>query len=256
MELAALFTVKERGKHYMDITDHRDLTAKYKIPVCYVANINDADAVNRMRALQPDYVMSLGWKQIVKDEMLSIPRIGWLGGHPAYLPLKGERPDPTTLTARGNEPLQYAIRGNYQKTGMSLQWVEAKIDLGLVFDRELLPLDEHETSYTLLHKMGRASAEMLRHNMPSLLAGKPPRLEQEPVEAQAYMKPLHADDNKIDLSAAPAEAYRLIRSCIYPYPNAFIEFHGQRIYVESARMENRAFTELKVRSGGTPWGIS
>ena len=255
LDLVALFTLDGRGKHYMDATDHAELARKYDLPVYKVCNINDADAAERMRKLEPDYCMSLGWKQLVKDHMLAIPKIGWIGGHPVYLRLKGEPTDSTVLSAPGNEPLQYAIRGGYQKTGMSLIWVQAKIDAGEVFARGMIDLDvEQETSYTLIHKMGRLTGELLRANMESLLAGTPPRMPQEMSDLQPYMKPLYADDNRIDLQAPADETYRLIRSSIYPYPNAFIEFHGQRIYVESARMENGVFTELRTRVGGTPWG--
>jgi len=220
-----------------------------------VENINEPEAVERMRALQPDYCFSLGWKQIVKEPMVSIPRIGWIGGHMAHLVLKGEAYDPATLCARGNEPLQYAIRGGYRNTGMSLIWVEPRIDLGAVFARGLIPLDvEHETSFTLLHKVGRMTSDLLRQNMPALLSGTPPRMEQDPTEYQPYMKPLRPEDNRLDPAVPAEENYRLIRSCIYPYPNAFLEFHGRRVYVESARLENGVFTEFRIRNGGTPWG--
>ena len=254
MDLAALFTVHERGKHYMDIADFSELAERHHVPIHPCGSVNDPEVADRMRELRPDYCMSLGWKQIIKDHLLAIPRIGWIGGHPAFLRLKGEPADPTVLSAPGNEPLQYAIRGRHLKTGMSLIWVKAKIDAGEVFARGEIPLDvEHETSATLLHKVGRMAGDLLRANMPSLLAGTPPRMLQEFENLQPYMKSLRAEDNRIDLAAPPDDTYRLIRSCIYPYPNAFIEFHGQRIYVERARMENGVFTDLKVRAGGTPW---
>jgi len=256
VDLVALFTVRERGKHYMDVTDFSALAAKHKVPLHKIESVNDPDVAERVRALKPDYCMTIGWKQIVKDHMLAIPRVGWIGGHPAWLLLKGERSDPSVLSAPGNEPLQYAIRGGYRKTGMTLFWVKSKIDAGEVFARGEVEMDvDHETSATLVQKIGKVTGDLLRANMKSLLAGSPPRLQQELEHTQPYMKPLHADDNRID-PAAPAEAtYRLIRSCIYPYPNAFIELHGQRIYVEQARMEKGVFTEMKVRVGGTPWGV-
>ena len=257
MELVALFTVAQRGKLYMDITDHNDLARKYGVPTYYVNSINDPGVAERMRALQPDYCMSLGWKQIIKEHMLAIPKIAWFGGHMAHLVLQGEEHDPDTLCARGNEPLQYAIRGQYRNTGMSLMWVEPKIDMGYVFARGLIPLDvEHETSCTLLHKVGRTTADLLRQNMPALLAGKPPRLAQDPTDYQPYMPPLRAEDNRIDPAASAEETYRLIRSCIYPYPNAFIELHGQRIYIEDARLENGVLTGLKVRVGGSAFAAA
>jgi methionyl-tRNA formyltransferase len=255
MDLVGLFTVRERGRHYMDIADFTAQAQARRVPVYTIGSINDPEAAGQLRALKPDYVFSLGWKQIIKEPLLAIPKIGWIGGHPAWLRLKGEAADPAVLSAPGNEPLQYAIRGRFSKTGMTLIWVQAKIDAGEVFARGDIPLDvEHETSWTLLQKVGRMTAGLLRANMPALLAGRPPRLAQEMENLQPYMKPLHPEDNRIDPAASADDAYRLIRSCIYPYPNAFLEFHGQRIYVEEARLENGVFTGLKVRAGGTPWG--
>ncbi|MHB0939238.1 MAG: methionyl-tRNA formyltransferase [Armatimonadota bacterium] len=254
VEVAALFTVRERGKHFMDVTDFTDLAERFLIPVIKVGSINDPEAETLLRALAPDYCFTLGWKQIVKEHLLAIPTQGWIGGHPAYLLLQDETPDPTVLSAPGNEPLQYAILGGYQKTGMTLFWVKAKIDAGEVFARGEVELDvEHETAYTLVQKIGQVTGDLLRANLPALLNGTPPRLPQELENIQPYMKPIRADDVRIDPNAPVEETYRLIRSVVYPYPNAYLEFHGQRIYVSRARLENGVFTELLVRAGGSPW---
>ncbi len=254
VEVAAIFTIRERGRHFMDVTDFTAPAEVHGIPVVKVGSINDPAAVELLTALKPDYCFSLGWKQIVKDHVLAVPRLGWIGGHPAHLLLKGERPDPAVLSAPGNEPLQYAIRGGYRRTGMTLFWVKSKIDAGEIFARGAVDLDvAHETAFTLLQKIGRTTAELLRAHMAALLAGTPPRLPQELEHTQPYMKPIKADDNRIDPAAPPEETYRLIRSCVYPYPNAFLELHGQRIYVGHARLEGGVFTELKVRAGGSPW---
>jgi len=254
VEVSALFTVRERGKHFMDVTDFTEAAGRHNVPIVKVGNINEPAAAELLAALQPDYCFTLGWKQIVKEHILAIPRLGWIGGHPAYLLLRGEQPNPAVLCAPGNEPLQYAIRGGYRATGMTLFWVQTKIDAGEIFTRGKVALDEHETAYSLLQKMGRLTGELLRANLPALQAGTPPRLPQEPGHMQPFMKPLHADDNRIDPAAPVEETYRLIRSCVYPYPNAFLEFHGQRIYLEHARLEGGVFTELRARAGGSPWG--
>jgi len=254
VEVAGVFTVRERGRHFMDVADFTDLAERFGIPLVKVGSINDAEAERLLRALEPDYCFTLGWKQIVKERVLGIPRLGWIGGHPAYLPLRGERPDPAVLSAAGNEPLQYAIRGGYRKTGMTLFWAKAQIDAGEVFARGEVELDvEHETAATLLRKMGETTGKLLRANLPALLAGNPPRLPQELENTQPYMKPIHADDNRIDPAAPIEETYRLIRSVVYPYPNAFIEFYGQRIYISHARLENGVLVELRARAGGEAW---
>lgn len=254
VEVAAIFTVRERGRHFMDVADFTDLAGQYNIPIIKVQSINDPAAEELLRALQPDYCFTLGWKQIVREHILAIPRLGWIGGHPAHLLLQGETPDPAVLSAPGNEPLQYAIRGGYRATGMSLFWVKAQVDAGEIFARGRVELDvEHETASTLLQKIGRVTGDLLRDTLPALLDGRPPRLPQQLEGTQPFMKALHADDNVIDPAAPLDETYRLIRSCVYPYPNAFLEFGGQRIYIGHARLEDGAFTELTARAGGSPW---
>jgi methionyl-tRNA formyltransferase len=253
-EVVGLFTVKERGKLYMEPTDYTELAQRLNIPLYRNQNINAPEVEAQMRALMPDLCMTIGWKQIIKKNMLDIPPLGWIGGHPTKLLFPGEKVSPDTLSAPGNEPLNYAIRRGYRKTGMTLFWLKEQIDNGELFARGEIELDEHENSATLLEKMGRVTARLVLENLPALLAGKPPRIRQQYQEEQPYMQPLKADDNRVDLSRPAEETYRLIRSEYHPYPNAFIDFYGQRIYIEHARFEKNVCTELKVRVGGTPWG--
>ena len=254
VDVVGLFTVKERGTLYMNPSDFTDLTRKHHIPLSKITDINAKEVEEQIRTLKPDLGMCLGWKQIIRKNILALPTYGWIGGHPSWLLLRGERPDPKLFSAPGNEPLQYAIRGGYERTGMSLQWLKPRIDAGQIFARGTVPLDQHETSATLVQKIGKLTAQLIRDNMQSIIDGNPPRMQQEHENRQPYTKPLRADDNRIDLSAPIEHTYRLIRSEYYPYPNAFIDFHGQRIYIEHARMENGVFTELKIRVGGTPHG--
>jgi methionyl-tRNA formyltransferase len=254
LEVVGLFTPRERGKHYMDVLDFTALAARLGVPVFKIEDINSRETEAQIRELRPDVGFSLGWKQIIKERLFTIPPAGWIGGHPARLLMPGESPDPTVLSAAGNEPMNYAILGGYRKTGMTLMWVKSKIDAGEIFARGDVDIDvEHETARTLLGRIAKTTGELLRANLPALVAGHPPRIPQQLVENQPYMKPIKADDNRIDLAAPAEQTYRLIRSCIYPYPNAFIDFHGTRIYVERARLENGAFTEMKVRVGGSPY---
>ena len=252
--VAGLFTVKERGKLYMEPTDYTELAAKFKIPLYKNPDINAPEVEAQMRALEPDFCMTIGWKQIIKKNMLDIPKYGWVGGHPTKLLFPGEKVEPDTLCAPGNEPLNHAIRGGYKKTAMTLFWLKEKIDTGELFARGVIDLDEHETSATLLEKMGRMTARLVLDNLPAMLAGKPPRIPQQMQDEQPFMKKLLADENVIDPAKPAKETYALIRSEVLPYPNAFIDFYGMRIYVEHARFENDKCTELNVRVGGTPWG--
>lgn len=253
-ELLAVFTVRERGDLYMDISGFDEICKEYNIPLYQNPDINSKEIEDLMKNLEPDLCMCMGWNQIIKKNILSIPRYGWIGSHPTKLPLKGETIDPKINSAAGNEPCPYAIRGEYEKTALSLFWLEPKVDVGDIFAQEIIDLDtEHETSRTLIDKICDALRKIIREKFPLILEGKAPRLPQELENLAPYMEPIIRDENIIDFSKPIEENYRLIRSSIHPYPNAFIEFGGQRIYIESAHLENGVFTELKVRVGGGPY---
>jgi len=256
VDVVGVFTVKERGRLFMDPADFSALAEKHRFPLHKITDINAPEVEAAIRDLKPDLGMCLGWKQIIRPSVLHIPAYGWIGCHPAMLLLEGRSPSAEVFSAPGNEPLQYAIRGRFRKTGTSLQWLKESIDAGEIFAQAEVPLDQHETAATLLQKLGRATARLVRDNMQSILDGSPPRTRQQLKGTQPYTRPLTADDDRIDLSAPIEDTYALIRSVVYPYPNAFIDFYGTRIYIEHARVEDGKFTELKVRVGGSPYAKS
>ena len=253
VDVAGVFTVRARGRLFMDPADFSEPARRHGFPLYRVDDINAPEAAEAIRALRPDLGMCIGWKQILRREVLGIPRLGWIGCHPAMLLREGQRPDPEVFSAPGNEPLQYAIRGRFKKTGTTLQWLKASVDRGEIFAQAEVPLDEHETAATLLRKLGEATGRLVRDNLGAILSGDLPRVRQAPHGLLPFTRPLTADDGRIDPSAPIDQTYALIRSVVYPYPNAFFDFYGTRVYVEHARVEGGRFTELKLRAGGSPY---
>src|SRR5512137_541878 len=89
--VVGLFTVKERGKLYMEPTDYTELAQRLNIPLFRNPDINAPDVEAQMRALKPDLCMTIGWKQIIRKNLLGIPTYGWIGGHPTKLLFPGEK---------------------------------------------------------------------------------------------------------------------------------------------------------------------
>ena len=250
-ELVAIFTVKERAKLYMNVSTFDEIAEKYNIPLIKITDINSKEVEEQMRAMNPDLCMCIGWNQIVRKNILDVPKYGWIGSHPTKLPTKEDVLDPKINQAGGNEPIPYTIRGGYEKSAMSFFWLAEAVDEGDIFAQQVFDVDvEHETTKTLLDKIYEAVKIIIREKFPTIVEGNPPRIPQELVNVPTYMVPLLPYENRIDLSKPIEETYRLIRSCISPYPNAFIEFGGQKIFIEHARLENGEFTELRVRVGG------
>jgi len=77
---------KSQSDFNADFADLSDLCRKRSVPVKYSENVNDAETSEWIRFLQPDVVFCFGWSQLIKRDVLSIPRLGVVGYHPTLLP--------------------------------------------------------------------------------------------------------------------------------------------------------------------------
>ena len=69
------------GRIYLDET-----AEKYNIPLLKINNINDEETIKAVREKEIDWLFVIGWSQIVKKELLSVPKKGCVGIHQRYFP--------------------------------------------------------------------------------------------------------------------------------------------------------------------------
>ncbi len=72
-----------------DVSDYyplHEFAAQHGIPWKKYTKINAEENVRMMEELKPDYIFAVGFSQLISDRILAIPRNGFIGWHPAYLP--------------------------------------------------------------------------------------------------------------------------------------------------------------------------
>lgn len=99
---------KESSKFNSDFCDISDLAIQNNIPYLYVNNINDENGVSFIKKQNPDVIYCFGWSQLIKSEILEIPKLGVIGTHPAELPHN-----------RGRHPIIWALVLGLEKTAAS-----------------------------------------------------------------------------------------------------------------------------------------
>ena len=122
-------------------------------PVYFVDNFNGNDCENLLEKLKPDLII-LGGARIIKKNILKIPSIGTLNGHPGWLP-----------DYRGMDVIPWAILTN-GILGVTIHFVDTGIDTGLILKRELLVINYGDTLDTLAVKaedlIGKTMATAVR----------------------------------------------------------------------------------------------
>lgn len=71
----------------------------------YSIDINDNSSVKFIRECNPDIIYCFGWSQLIKSEILNIPKLGVIGNHPAELPKN-----------RGRHPIIWALALGLKQT--------------------------------------------------------------------------------------------------------------------------------------------
>lgn len=96
---------KEYSQFNSDFVSLSFLSEEKGLDYIFTKNINDKDSVAYIKNKAPDIIFCLGWSQLIKQQILEIPRIGIVGFHPAALP-----------NNRGRHPLIWALALGLQET--------------------------------------------------------------------------------------------------------------------------------------------
>ena len=129
-ETAALLTPRLRGEAPEDFRERwHDLVtgAPDHLDVCLVPEKSRLPRL--LRAYEPDLAVCLGYPWLLPPEVLAIPPLGVLNGHPSPLP-----------RWRGPFPLAWAIREGDPELGMTFHLMDESFDTGPILAQGTAPM--------------------------------------------------------------------------------------------------------------------
>jgi len=184
------------------------------------ANRLAGDATAAVQALAPDLGVIVAYGGLVREPLLSTPRLGWINLHFSILP-----------RWRGAAPVQRAIIAGDEITGATVFQLVPELDAGDVYGRMTEPIGAHQTAGRLLESLSDSGAELLLRVVDSLADGT---ARAEPQVGDVTLAPkLTLDDGLIDWSLPAQAVHDLIRG-VTPEPGAFTLVDGARLKVLEA----------------------
>jgi len=207
------------------------------IPLSVVANINTAEALAWIQSCSPDLLLVVGWTQLLKPELLNVPRVAALGFHASLLP-----------KYRGRAPVNWAIIHGEKETGNTLMVLDAAADEGDIVSQRRIPITEEDDCASVYHKVSLTECEMLDEVLPLIREGRMPRVKQDSVRS-SLMPKRKPEDGVIDWGWPSQRLYNWIRALTHPYPGAFTYLTGQKISIWKASLEGASARPLAMRVG-------
>lgn len=201
------------------------------------ANRLDAAVSAEVERLAPDLGVIVAYGGLVREPLLSIPRLGWINLHFSLLP-----------RWRGAAPVQRAIMAGDAVSGASVFQLVHELDAGNVFHTISRSIGPDETAGELLNELSVDGASILTQTVQHIANGQAEAIAQR---GEVTLAPkLTIDDARLSWSE-PAEAvYNRLRA-VTPEPGAFTEVstsgsEPSRLKIMKA---HRATTEGRLQPG-------
>jgi methionyl-tRNA formyltransferase len=215
VDVALVVTHRDNPKETIWFDSVADLAALHGIPTIMPDNPNTPQVIAQIRALQPDFFFSFYYREMLKRELLEIPKHGALNMHGSLLP-----------KYRGRVPVNWAIIHGETETGATLHYMTEKPDNGDIVARQAVPILPNDTALEVFRKVTVAAEMALDACLTDLLADSAPRIKQDLIKG-GYFGGRNAEDGVIDWSQSAQAIHNLVRAVAPPYPGATTQLIGK-----------------------------
>ncbi len=221
--ILAVITHENNPKEEIWFRSVAALAKKFDIPVYTPESVNTPEWIEKIRSWEPDLIFSFYYRNMINEEILNIPRLGAFNMHGSLLP-----------KYRGRVPINWAVLHGEKETGVTLHHMVKRADAGDIVDQETVPILPDDTAQDVFQKAVKAARRTLERRIEDLTNGTAPRRKQD--ESQAtYFGGRKPEDGRIDWTQSAERIYNLIRAVTLPYPGAFTDVEGKRLFLWWAR---------------------
>ncbi|WP_065759636.1 bifunctional UDP-4-amino-4-deoxy-L-arabinose formyltransferase/UDP-glucuronic acid oxidase ArnA [Pseudomonas defluvii] len=224
IEIAAVFTHADDPKENIFYGSVAQLCARKGIAVHAPEDVNHPLWIERIAKLNPDYLFSFYYRNLLAEPLLAVARKGAFNLHGSLLP-----------TYRGRAPANWVLVNGEKETGVTLHRMVKRADAGAIVAQQRVAIERSDTALTLHGKLREAASSLLRDTLPQLIQGKINETAQDESKATVFGRRTAADGKL--LWDKPAETlFNLVRAVTQPYPGAFGAVGEHKLIVWSAEV--------------------
>jgi methionyl-tRNA formyltransferase len=185
--------------------------------------LRQTEAMEQLRAWSPDLIVVAAFGQILRPEVLDLPKYGCINVHASLLP-----------RWRGAAPIQAAILAGDAETGITIMQMDPGIDTGPMLSQRAIPIIPEDTGGSLFEKLSALGGELLLETLPRYLGGEL-HPQPQPAEGATYAPMLKKEDGLLDFTRPATELERKIRA-FQPWPGAFMTWQGTALKIQKAHV--------------------
>ena len=224
-EIVGILSKKESNfnSDYYDLTP---LAEDNNIPIIYRTKDNKDEIISFIKSLNPDIIYCFGWSHILTKSILSIPKYGVIGFHPAELP-----------NNRGRHPIIWALFLGLKQTASTFFIMDEGADTGDIISQEKIKIID-DNAFTLYNKIINVALKQIVSFTIELETKEVflNKIKQDKTQGNSWRKRTK-QDGKIDFRMTSNAILNLVNALSSPYVGAHVEFQNQDVKIWNVRDE-------------------
>ena len=177
-------------------------------------SIDDLTAQDLLSSV--DLVVVIAYGKIILNDLLGIPKFGWINVHFSLLP-----------KYRGAAPVQRAIWNGEVDSGISIFRLDAGMDTGPVYLQETVSIQDVNSSGQCLEMMSHLVPEMLGETLNKIQNLEPPTPQENAVSTLAPK--IAKSESRINWSDSASSIRNMVRA-LNPAPRAKSTFRDNEVF--------------------------
>ena len=202
-----------------------EVARKRGVPVFEPASPNLPEFVQAMRDLDPDLFVAVGYMNLLKETVLSVPRVVAANFHASLLP-----------AYRGKHPVFWALRNGERWSGLTVHVMDVSLDTGDILYQVRVRTRRRDMVASLYDRIMERSLGLVPRLIQDAGRGRLRRKPQSELGA-SYYSSVSAEDFKLDWSREAEQLRRWIQTSP---GQCFCEVAGQRLFLIDADTETVA----------------
>ncbi len=217
---------KGRGKK-LAMSPVKELALTHEIPVFQPLKMRDPQAIEELKALEPDLIVVVAYGQILPKAVLDIPKFNCINVHASLLP-----------KYRGAAPINMAIVDGETETGVTTMLMDVGLDTGDMLVKRSLTIGPNETAGELHDRLAVLGREAMDETLKQLCAGTL-QAEKQDDSLSCYASMMKKEDGLIDWSRSAQQIHNQVRG-LEPWPGAYTALEGDVLKIAATRVDATA----------------
>ncbi|MBU8901124.1 MAG: methionyl-tRNA formyltransferase [Victivallales bacterium] len=207
-----------------------------KLEADKIESVKASGFMDKIRALDLDFIVVVSFGQILRQELLDIPGCCCLNVHASILP-----------EYRGASPISAAVLNGDVESGIAFMKMDKGLDTGDVYKILKMPLQGNEYADSLEKKLGDLAAENIVETLEQIKNGQLLACKQDEKQATLTSK-VKKDDGEINWSL-PAEKIEAMVRAYHSWPGAYFTLQGKKGQIKLNIIEARCVKDISGEAG-------